>query len=793
MRGKRLVAWALSAIMAVAPLSACGQQPAGGDAAEGQADEEMNRDVGPEVGETISVDANDEGVYTVTIAEKNLTEDQSLAETVGGIATAEEAGVEIQQEMSRDAAEAAEEPVAGEGDTAQDAGVTGDETGKSAPENGAVEPAANKDADATQEAEASQDTGAPKDGAAKEPAVEPGAWSLASVRREDVVVAYNVPAGDGEGEEPQHETRQAEVTDFANDGAAVSLTFKGEGPDASVDAYTVRFAGTEAYAVVHVAPKDNGVVIEAVDYNAQVAELGEYEPSFSEKDIALPEGTHLEDGELVVAEDAPEAVRESLVESGFAESEMSRADDGNNSDKPDDGGEAKNATIEYMQRCKETEWDYENYDAVAQYVPEVLSEVDPKAGQVADLGANAYRIARGFYRNEWTYIAEGGLGVLKMFGLFKGAGGGVSNEQILSEVQKVGVEVTELHCLTRAMKAELNETLRATYENSIQIFDSALNSMHANADVVQNMLTQGAIRAAEDGIEPPAEDCSPEEEYRYNYDLVEYIEKLEAAGGYDNSAFKGFTKHMENLASDFTKVTGEVADPNRSGPVATYDKYWNLHFNYDTQGYYLRKSYRANIEYELKRAFGLLEIYYNVFAPATKGNYLSYNNDLWRALERLENQDAGTSPEEALSPWPYESRRYLLSGPVRCNTFDKTIESVKITYCASGNNVGTDALDEYVQRLHGRSVEDDLKLAGLWSDSWAWKKGEGSYDYSPHGLGFNGTGSTKDSTYKADIIAYGSGQIHKQQTTFANYKDFSVFDDDAKQWMMNYIWFYFKE
>ena len=801
MRGKKFVAWALSAIMAVAPLSACAQQPAGGGAAEGQADEEMNRDVGPEVGETISVDANDEGVYTVTIAEKNLTEDQSLAEEAVEVVTAEEAGVGAEAEMSRGAVEAVGEgdaaqdagaDAAGEGDTAQDAGVTGDETGKFAPENGAVEPAADKDADATQEAEASQDAGAPKDGAAKEPAVEPGAWSLASVRREDVVVAYNVPAGDGEVEEPQYETRQAEVTDFNNDDGTIALTFKGEA--GAADTYTVRFAGTESYAVVHVAPADNGVVVEGVDYDALVAELSEYEPSFTEEDISLPEGTHLEDGELVVEEDAPEAVQEALVESGFAEGEMSRADaDDKSADSKDGDEEGKNATIEYMQKCKETEWDYENYDAVAQYVPEVLSEIDPKASQVAELGANAYRIARGFYRNEWTYIAEGGLGVLKMFGLFKGAGGGVSNEQILSEVQKVGVEVTELHCLTRAMKAELNETLRATYENSIQIFDSALNSMHANAEVVQNMLTQGAIRAAEDGIEPPAEDCSPEEEYRYNYDLVEYIEKLEAAGGYDNSAFKGFTKHMENLTSDFTKVTGEVGDPNRSGPVATYDKYWNLYFNYDTEGYYLRKSYRANIEYELKRAFGLLEIYYNVFAPATKGNYRSYNNDLWKALERLENQDAGTSPEEALSPWPYESRRYLLSGPVRCNTFDKTIESVKITYCASGNNVGTDALDEYVQRLHGRSVEDDLKLAGLWSDSWAWKKGEGSYDYSPHGLGFNGTGSTKDSTYKADIIAYGSGQIHKQQTTFANYKDFSVFDDDAKQWMMNYIWFYFKE
>ena len=555
--GKRLVAWALSAIMAVAPLSACGQQPAGGGAAGAESDGVMDREAGETGGEPISVEENDEGVYSVTITEENLVEDQGLAEEVDEVVTAEEAGVSG-EEMSRGDVEVVEEG----GSDAVVVEESGPEDGQVVEE--AVEPEPAADAEEAVESEEGVEAVEAAE-ATKEPAVEPGAWSLASVKREDVVVSYNVPVDVAEGEEPQHETRQAEVTDFANDGAAVNLTFKGEGPDASVDAYTVRFAGTEAYAVVHVAPKDNGVVIEAVDYNAQVAELGEYEPSFSEKDIALPEGTRLEDGELVVTEDAPEAVQEALLESGFAESEMSRADDGKNSDKPDDEGEAKNATIEYMQRCKETEWDYENYDAVAQYVPEVLSEVDPKAGQVAELGANAYRIARGFYRNEWTYIAEGGLGVLKMFGLFKGAGGGVSNEQILSEVQKVGVEVTELHCLTRAMKAELNETLRATYENSIQIFDSALNSMHANADVVQNMLTQGAIRAAADGIEPPAEDCSPEEEYRYNYDLVEYIEKLEAAGGYDNSAFKGFTKHMENLTSDFTKVTGEVADPNRSG------------------------------------------------------------------------------------------------------------------------------------------------------------------------------------------------------------------------------------
>ncbi len=195
-------------------------------------------------------------------------------------------------------------------------------------------------------------------------------------------------------------------------------------------------------------------------------------------------------------------------------------------------------------------------------------------------------------------------------------------------------------------------------------------------------------------------------------------------------------------------------------------------------------------KYELKRAFGLLEIYYNVFDPNTSGNYESYNTDLWKALERLEGQDAGTSPEGELSHKGFDSR-WFFPGPVRCNTFGKQIEAIRITYSASGNNVGTDALDEYVQRLHGRTVEDDLKLAGLWRDSWAWKKGDGSYTYSPHGLAFNGT--YKNDTNKADIIAYGSGQIYKQQTTFANYSYFKVFDDDEKQFKLQYIWLCFKE
>jgi hypothetical protein len=158
-------------------------------------------------------------------------------------------------------------------------------------------------------------------------------------------VCYNlaVLTGDSEALEVSYETREAQVTGFSNDGNTVTLTFQGENPgEVTQSEYTVRFAGTEAYAVVHVASVDNGVVIEDVDFDAQIAELEAYEPDFEEADIDLPEGTYIEDGELVVTEDAPEAMADVLVESGFAESELSRdvANDAN--DANDAAGDAGN-------------------------------------------------------------------------------------------------------------------------------------------------------------------------------------------------------------------------------------------------------------------------------------------------------------------------------------------------------------------------------------------------------------------------------------------------------------------
>lgn len=584
--------------------------------------------------------------------------------------------------------------------------------------------------------------------------------SLANVVREDISVYFAMPQINEEGTGLIFETREAEVTDFAQkEDGSIELTFVGESLDDLVmSVYTIHFETISGYAMAVVVPADNGVEVEEVDYEAAAAEVADtYEPSFSEEDISLPEGTFMDDGDLFVTDAAPDVVQEVLVGSGIAEEEMARvpgeededeeeaenaADAGNNAagGNGNDNGPG-DATLEYLKEFNARKKSYENYDALAMYVPEVLGEINPTAGKVASFGSDTYRICKGIMTNNWGSAIQGTLGVLKMFGLFKGSGDtGVSNEKILSEVQKVGLEVSDMHCLTKEMNKIANVTLTELYAQGIKSFDTALTALNANAEIAQQMLTQGTILAEERGIYVPGENATPEEEFEFNYQLIRLIKGEVAKGGPDAAPFEGFEHTMENVIDEFVHVAGDVAQTAEFNPVTCYDKYWNMYFNYDTQGYYLRQSYRSTIEYELKRAFGLIEIYRNIFAPMTKGTYAKYNEMFVAAIDQLNSMPAGTSPEQIGGFYGDVDYPRI----VHCNTFDKDVRGRIGGCCAIGNNIASGLMDEYVRRLHGRTVDEDLLLAGLLT------KDSSDFNKDWTGLAFNA--KKEGSKFFADVI-----------------------------------------
>ena len=139
---------------------------------------------------------------------------------------------------------------------------------------------------------------------------------------------------------------------------------------------------------------------------------------------------------------------------------------------------------------------------------------------------------------------------------------------------------------------------------------------------------------------------------------------------------------------------------------------------------------------------------------------------------------------------------------VHCNSLDADIKGVRVMEYPRGNTVPTGLMEEYVRRLNGRTVQEDLELAGIWRDhdfgtdyvsryfSWDSKTREHSYIDCAHGLAFNG--SVSGNVYKVDLIRPDNAQILKGQKTYNGGSSFSVWDyPEQKQWFMPVIWFSF--
>ncbi|MBO7710120.1 MAG: hypothetical protein J6S83_06605, partial [Lachnospiraceae bacterium] len=124
-------------------------------------------------------------------------------------------------------------------------------------------------------------------------------WSLADVGEEDVKVCYNLTDATDKRGRPVNVTQEVGITSFTNNSGTIELTF--EDPTArqlSARTYTIRFENSSAYVIVDTFPVGNGFVPDAVDYEAERAADGE--GLDINEDVALPEGTYIEDGQLYV-------------------------------------------------------------------------------------------------------------------------------------------------------------------------------------------------------------------------------------------------------------------------------------------------------------------------------------------------------------------------------------------------------------------------------------------------------------------------------------------------------------
>ncbi len=485
-----------------------------------------------------------------------------------------------------------------------------------------------------------------------------------------------------------------------------------------------------------------------------------YKCDFKNSDIAIPEGTKLTDNGLEVTDKADATVKNVLDIEKQLPAIISRDGDGEISPE-----------LKYMQETNAKKLRWNNYNAVADYTAETANQIDPTFGKVTEFGKNTFNIVRAYYTGDVGAAISGASGFLNMFGIF-GSSGGASNEQILmavqqvySLVQDVALDVKDLQGLTTAMSMQLDETTMQAYRNGLQPFDNAMVALDTDAEILQQMLTEGAVILQGQGVNAPAENATDAERQEYIGKLIATIEEQQNT----NPNLKNFDSIMNDLINNYTLVTGELSKTNDFSPLTAYDNYWNTYFNWESQGYALREAYRGNAEYQVKRAYALIALYYNIGTENTAVVYQKYGQLLNDALTQIEQNGPGISPQVVADNWHrigpnysfVEGYKLGLENGLYSGTFNKRLFEIYDTSpqytgdeTKNGVNVSTGIVEKYVSKFHGKTLREDMALAGM-SDI-------DSYVLRGEGLMFNIAKKDKGK-WKCDLVTW-DGNLIKDKT-----------------------------
>ena len=445
-----------------------------------------------------------------------------------------------------------------------------------------------------------------------------------------------------------------------------------------------------------------------------------YKCDFKNKDIAIPEGTKLTDNGLEVTDKADATVKNVLDIEKQLPAIIAR------------DGEEPSPELKYMQETNAKRLKWNNYNAVADFTAETANQVDPTLGKVASFASAGVNLARAYYTGDIGAGLAGLSTVLNEFGIFGKSDPGVTNEQILMEVQKVysavqdvALDVKDLQGLTTAMSMELDETTMQAYRNGLQTFDNGMIAIDTDAEILQKMLVTGATILQGQGVNAPAENATDAERQEYIGKLIATIEEQQNT----NPDLKNFDGYMNDLFNNYTLVTGELSKTKDFSPLTAYDNYWNTYFNWESQGYALRAAYRGNAQFQVKRAYALIALYYNIGVGNTAVTYEKYGQLLDSALTQIEQNGPGISPQVVADNWHQikSEGQYFYSGytldlenGLYSSTFNKRlyalyhgIEAYMGDETKNGVNVSTGIVEKYVSKFHGKTALGDLDLAGL--------------------------------------------------------------------------------
>lgn len=371
-----------------------------------------------------------------------------------------------------------------------------------------------------------------------------------------------------------------------------------------------------------------------------------------------------------------------------------------------------------------------------QYIPEEMGRADSVVFEFGDISiteteknafSNAISYGKSLYTTissavsgKWGAAFSGAMSFLKLVGIADAGANEITNEDLKKEIVATQKMISD-------MSEKLDANIKQTYQNRLVPFETAMGVLDTDCSLIEAKLKIARDELEKQDVLPyvitgtsywrdgtktyETRELTDEEASEYSKQLIAYCEAQEEA---KNSAFKKFTATMDELEAKYKEVAAEAAKVEASSPFYAYDSYWDMYFNFHSQSYFLRAGYYASCESLLKRAYNLLALYYNI--PANQESYQALTDKFNSAITAIESRELGRDPSYGYSIYERPDTGSIYECPF---TYSPTLKG-SYRGLNRSTDFGLDAwgysdsqISDYISRLHGKSIEYDLRSAGL--------------------------------------------------------------------------------
>ncbi len=288
---------------------------------------------------------------------------------------------------------------------------------------------------------------------------------------------------------------------------------------------------------------------------------------------------------------------------------------------------------------------------------------------------------------------------------------------ILKEVQK---DVQTTLTLVNRQLDLMRDMQKDIYNLALSTFEQNLEALITTNGTIAGYLENG--RKQLNLTEPDTKDeaaCK-----KYAADLIKGIKDLESNG---NTTFQDFSTTYTTLISQYNAVTVAVNKYDANNPMTLYDKYCTLVYNFDKTAYPARLSQRMNIAYALRAAFANIALWYGCDFS---------NSSLNTAKQSLATYESATNTDTSnnkkvgdyavIKSTSKSSYCYILNMTLSQNAGVQTSSATGAVLTDDDTNTccnfDDDQIKQFVSRMQGRTIDEELKLGGFdytfWTTKW---------------------------------------------------------------------------